>query len=92
MKEIGSSAFEGCSSLQEITIPITVKSIGGSAFDKCASLTDIYVMGITPVKISGSTFAKSTEKEGTLHVKKSAKSNYENDKQWKKFLNVSTDM
>ena len=65
-----------------------MKEIGGSAFDKCANLMDVYVQGVTPVKISGSTFSKATEKEGTLHVKRSAKNGYSSDKQWKRFLTI----
>ena len=40
---IGSSAFDGCSSLTSITIPDSVTSIGSSAFDGCSSLTSITI-------------------------------------------------
>lgn len=38
---IGESAFEGCSSLNAITIPNSVTRIGVHAFNGCSSLTDI---------------------------------------------------
>ena len=40
---IGSSAFSGCSSLEEITIPSGVTSIGTGAFDGCSSLEEITI-------------------------------------------------
>ena len=42
---IGESAFEGCSSLESITIPASVMSIGVHAFKGCSSLTDINYRG-----------------------------------------------
>ena len=40
---IGSSAFQGCTSLTSITIPNSVTSIGGDAFWGCSSLTSITI-------------------------------------------------
>ena len=40
---IGSSAFEGCSSLTSITIPNSVTSISSSAFSGCSSLTSVAI-------------------------------------------------
>ena len=49
---IGSSAFEGCSSLTTITIPESVTSIGNSAFSRCSSLTAITLPeGVTSIGI-----------------------------------------
>ena len=42
---IGDSAFFGCYSLTEITIPDSVTSIGDYAFADCNSLTDVYYLG-----------------------------------------------
>lgn len=43
VKEIGSTAFWGCSSLTNITIPNSVTSIGDSAFNSCSSLKSITI-------------------------------------------------
>ncbi len=40
---IGSSAFNGCSSLTSITIPSSVTSIGNYAFDGCSGLTSVTI-------------------------------------------------
>ena len=39
--KIGNSAFSGCTSLIQITIPSSVTSIGNGAFSGCSSLTQI---------------------------------------------------
>jgi hypothetical protein len=41
--EIGSSMFQGCSSLIDISIPSTVTKIGNIVFDSCSSLSDITI-------------------------------------------------
>ena len=49
---------------------------------------DVTMMGITPPKISNSTFSKTTEKEGILHVKSNAYNAYTANKQWSRFLTI----
>ena len=51
-------------------------------------IRDIYCNSSTPVKISSSSFSKATQKEAIVHVKKGFATNYNQDKQWKNFLNV----
>lgn len=43
--KIGDSAFEGCTSLTNVTIPDSVTSIGAFAFDECTNLTNVYYGG-----------------------------------------------
>jgi hypothetical protein len=50
---------------------------------------EVIADGVSPAKINSNSFAKSTSREGTLKVRKSAAKNYELDKQWYKFLNVN---
>ena len=41
IKEIGKSAFSGCTSLQQIVIPNSVTEIGKNAFWRCTALQEI---------------------------------------------------
>lgn len=43
LEEIGSEAFEGCSSLKSINIPGSVSVIGREAFEDCGELMDVYI-------------------------------------------------
>ena len=43
VKEIGGSAFEGCTGLTSITIPNSVTSIGYEAFYRCSGLTSVTI-------------------------------------------------
>ena len=48
--EIGSYAFDSCSSLQSITIPDSVTSIGDFAFSECSGLTSVDIPdGVTSI-------------------------------------------
>ena len=44
MTKIGSSAFESCSSLTQVTIPESVTKIGASAFEGCNRLNNIIIL------------------------------------------------
>ena len=48
VKGIGSSAFDGCSSLTSVTIGESLTSIGHFAFDECSSLTSVTCEAETP--------------------------------------------
>ena len=43
VKEIGDSAFQGCSSFKTINIPDTVEVVGSSAFKGCSNLKEVTV-------------------------------------------------
>ena len=49
---IGTSAFEGCSNLQSVTLPSSITSIGTDAFYACAKLGDINLPeGLTTINL-----------------------------------------
>ena len=43
--DIGSSAFEGCTSLSTITLPMTLTKLGSNAFKGCSSLVCVEFLG-----------------------------------------------
>ena len=45
LKTIGDSAFEGCTSLDSISIPTTMDSIGDRAFAGCLNVAEIFMFG-----------------------------------------------
>ena len=50
LTEIGVSAFEGCSALENVEIPAGVKTIGASAFSGCSKLKSVTNMnGVTDI-------------------------------------------
>ncbi len=58
VEEIGEDAFDGCASLEEITIPKNVKEIKSDAFQGCTSLAKVdFEEGSALEKIGGSAFA-----------------------------------
>lgn len=62
VREIGSSAFQNCSLLEEIVIPNSVKEISFWAFDHCLSLKSV-VIGSGVEKISDTAFFRCTSLE-----------------------------
>ena len=56
---IGSSAFEGCSSLTSVTIPNSVKTIGQHAFRYCSGLTSIAIPNSVETLMQGA-FSRCT--------------------------------
>ena len=88
IRGIGNHTFDGCTNLRRIILPSGMRRIGAAAFERCSSLMEVHVMGAAPAKISSSTFAKSTQKEGTLFVRYGTITNYQLDKNWNRFLDM----
>ena len=68
---IGDIAFDGCTSLTEISIPNSVTAIGDSAFDGCTSLTEISIPN-SVTAIGDSTFSDCTSLT-KIHISDSVK-------------------
>jgi hypothetical protein len=64
---IGSGAFNGCSSLTEVTIPDSVTSIGQGAFGNCSSLSTITSHIMNAPSVNPGTF-QDVKNGGTLYV------------------------
>ena len=60
-KGIAGKAFEGCTGLTSITIPVTVKSVGKQAFSDCTGLTSV-TWNAKDVRSCGSLFGSTSIK------------------------------
>ncbi len=85
---IGSSAFDGCSSLTTITIPEGVTSIGSSAFNGCSSLTSITCNGLTPPTIGNSDTFANVDKSIPVYVPAGSVQAYKAAAYWNEFANI----
>lgn len=56
-REIGNSAFEGCTSLVSLDLVNTIQSIGNKAFYGCEQLYNVYSQNATPPTIGSNAFA-----------------------------------
>ena len=61
MKNIGESAFYGCSQISEIIIPENVETLGAYTFSQCTELKTVKFAGNAPV-IGDYAFARVTAK------------------------------
>ena len=59
--------FRGCSSLNSITIPISVKSIENGAFQNCSRLHTVNMLSLTPPVLGSSVFS-STASDLVIYV------------------------
>lgn len=58
---IGARIFDGCSSLEKVTIPSTCEEFGRSyAFRDCVNLKTIVLLGITPPNVDGGIMTEQT--------------------------------
>jgi hypothetical protein len=57
---VNNSVFQGCSSLQSVTIPKSIQGINNRAFQDCSSLTEVTFMGNIPA-ISSNNFTNTND-------------------------------
>ena len=88
VKEIDGDAFNGCSSLTRVEIPVSVKEIGGGAFNHCPALKTVVMQSGAPIKIKGDSFSKQFQKEGILYVPNVMPYLADPKSQWAKFRNI----
>ena len=67
LKEIGTSAFEGCYKLSRVVIPEGVKSIGSSAFLRCEALKNVNIPKSVE-EIGDTAFGYSLYGDGVIKV------------------------
>lgn len=73
---IGDYAFEGCSGLTSLTLPVGITSIGEFAFSGCSGLTSIYVYAEKVPRIGRYAFEGCASRKCTLYVPKGTYDNY----------------
>lgn len=67
MTVLGTNAFAGCSSLEQIFLPGNIEELGNSIFDGCSSLKTITLMVENPIAVKGDPFSLNTS-QVTLKV------------------------
>jgi hypothetical protein len=73
---IKASAFEGCISLINVTLPSTITTIGNNAFKSCGSLDSFYIYKNTP-PIMGTNVFQSCPLLTSIHIPVGAEYNYD---------------
>lgn len=63
LKRIGDGAFEFCSALTQITLPLTLETIGNGAFESCSLLSSVIFNGNNLTSIGESAFSYCTSLE-----------------------------
>ena len=86
MKTIGYSAFDGCTSLTEITLPSLITEVGSRTFYQCTNLKDVYSKNLTP-PTSYDAF-REIAPDTILYVPKGSESDYEESPYWKGFFSL----
>lgn len=83
-------SFRGCSSLEEIIIPQTVKSIGNQCFYACGSLKTIKIKATVPPSAGESSFGNQFN-FAKLIVPKGTLQDYKTSAGWNLFSNIEED-
>ena len=88
IETIAPYAFFNCMHLKELKLPASLKMIGNSAFEACLEITNIVSEAITPVDITDDVFSDDIYSKATLKVPYGSKTNYQEAKNWTKFVNI----
>lgn len=84
VKLINNYAFDGCTSLKNVTIPSSVTTIYSYAFTGCTSLTEMVCYRETPAKVTGSIFT-NVPSSAVLKVPTGSLAAYQAADFWKDF-------
>ena len=90
---IAAGAFNGLTSLVEITIPASVRDFGYLAFEDCINLEKIYSLSTDPFAFSEKVFKCYNDEDriynkAFLYIPKGTKDTYRNTQGWKKFTKM----
>lgn len=85
--DLDKGAFEGCNSLETITLPSSMSLIGERCFENCPKIREIHCDAITPPQVSESAF-EDIYQSATLYVPKGCRSKYAEASVWKNFSNI----
>ena len=87
---VGQSAFANQTTLQEISLPATVKTVGEQAFYNCTGLTHIYNYRERPAVAYSNTFDGIDKFDCTLHVLFASVNMYKAATAWRDFYYIET--
>lgn len=87
IREIGTRAFDGCTSVETFTLWQNVKTIGAGAFMRCSGVKKFYSYPIVPPTLEGGDVFSGLKTESTcyLYVPQGYKAAYQAVDQWKDF-------
>jgi len=89
--QIGTKAFENCSSLQSVTLPSSITSIGLKAFYNCYNLTTIICKAITPPSCGNNCFY-NVPSSVMVYVPNQSVKAYQDASGWRQFSNYNSDV
>lgn len=85
LERLDEYAFYGCSSLQQVTLPASIKEIGAYAFSQCSKLKELHLKSVTPPTLTDSIITSSVK----LYVPSGSKAVYQVDALWSKFSSIN---
>lgn len=88
LKNVGESAFYGCSLIPNIEIGTELSTIGNSAFRGCTGITSITSKATTPPTLIGSAFGGVAKDNFTLEVPEGSEVAYQTAAGWQDFKRI----